>query len=159
MLNFSLSLTPTVSSFEGDFDLSSHLCLTPILSKLWNTLSCCQHTSPNFTFTCLTKIFLSVYLFCLKSWNLLFFFFFIIQTSFILTLSVIAHNFPYFSIIRSLSCWCYLIRVFFSIKIFVDKLCCSWSFQMLACLQMFLFTLSAYVVSGYNYGITVLFSL
>ena len=48
---------------------------------------------------------------------------------------------------------------FFSIKVLVDKLCYSWSFQRLACLQMFLFTLLAYVVSGYNYGITVLFPL
>ena len=58
-------------------------------------LSCCQHTSPNFTFTCLYKIFILVYLFCLKSWNLLFFFC-IIQTIFILTLSVIVHNYSIF---------------------------------------------------------------
>ena len=89
----------------------------------------------------------------------LFFFFCIIQTIFVLTLSVIAHNYSIFLDYKVFVLLMLLDQSFFSIKVFVDKLCYSWSFQRLACLQMFLYTLLAYVVSGYNYGITVPFPL
>lgn len=88
-----------------------------------------------------------------------FFFFCIIQTIFVLTLSVIAHNYSIFLDYKIFVLLMLLDQSFFSIKVFVDKLCYSWSFQRLACLQMFLYTLLAYVVSGYNYGITVPFPL
>lgn len=87
------------------------------------------------------------------------FFFCIIQTIFVLTLSVIAHNYSIFLDYKIFVLLMLLDESFFSIKVFVDKLCSSRNFQMLACLQMFLFTLLAYVVSGYNYGIAVLFPL